>query len=229
MIFKNLIQSIRARDPANPSVAEVILCYPGFHILTVYHPVAHWLWKNGFRTLARIWSQTGRFFTGIEIHPGASIGRNLFIDHGMGVVIGETATIGDTVTLYHGVTLGGKGDNTTGGKRHPDIGDNVIIGAGAQVLGPITIGDNAAIGANAVVTHNVPEGITVAGNPARRIGQATPHCAYGLPDSQTDDPIADVIAGLLKDIEMLKNKTGITEPVTQHDPDYTERWKGSGI
>lgn len=227
--LRHLIQSIRARDPANPSTVEVILCYPGFHVMTLFHPVAHWLWERDIRVPARLWSQIGRMLTGIEIHPGASIGRNLFIDHGMGVVIGETATIGDNVTLYHGVTLGGKGDNTTGGKRHPDIGDNVIIGAGAQVLGPISIGDNAAIGANAVVTHNVPEGITVAGNPARRIGHATPHCAYGLPDAPADDPVGEVIAGLLKDIEMLKNKTGITEPEIQHDPHYTERWKGSGI
>ncbi len=221
----NLIQSIRARDPANPSVAEVILCYPGFHIMTLFHPAAHWLWEHNIRVPARLWSQIGRMLTGIEIHPGATIGRNLFIDHGMGVVIGETATIGDNVTLYHGVTLGGKGDNTTGGKRHPDIGDNVIIGAGAQVLGPITIGDNAAIGANAVVTHSVPEGITVAGNPARRIGQATPHCAYGLPDASVDDPVANVIAGLLKDVEDLKRQSG--DPVAPSR--YAEDWAGSGI
>ncbi len=229
-----LIRSIRARDPAAPTVAEVIFCYPGFHIMTVFHPLAQWLWTLKLHALARFWAQTGRFFTGIEIHPQAKIGRNLFIDHGMGVVIGQTAIIGDNVTLYHGVTLGGKGAYLPHAKRHPTIGNNVVIGAGAQVLGAITVGDNAAVGANSVVTHDVPANTTVVGNPARKID---PHgCkigAYGLPDSEDGDPVGDVITGLLRDVDMLKAEilkraAAPTLPVAP-DPGYAERWKGSGI
>ncbi len=181
--LSGLIQSIRDRDPANPTVAEVVLCYPGFHILALFHPLAQWLWNHDLHTLARLWAHIGRCATGIEIHPQAKIGRNLFIDHGMGVVIGQTATIGDNVTIYHGVTLGGKGASTSG-KRHPDIGDNVVIGAGAQVLGAIHIGDNSAIGANSVVTADVPEGVTVIGIPARIVGKTglMPY-AYGISDA----------------------------------------------
>jgi serine O-acetyltransferase len=232
MMIRDLIESIRSRDPANPTVAEVILCYPGFHILTIFHPIAQFLWNRNLHALARFCAHIGRFFTGIEIHPQAKIGRNLFIDHGMGVVIGQTATIGDTVTLYHGVTLGGKGDNTTGGKRHPDIGDNVVIGAGAQVLGAIKIGDGASVGANAVVTSDVPAGVTVAGNPARRIGRHKPNCAYGLPDTAGDDPVAEVIAGLLADVERLKAAANLNAAPARHeqaDANYADRWNGSGI
>lgn len=177
-----LIQSIRERDPVRPSVAEVILCYPGFHIMVLFHPLAHWLYGRKCKTLARFWAHIGRCTTGIEIHPGATIGKNLFIDHGMGVVIGETATVGDNCTIYHGVTLGGRG-GTAGGKRHPDIGNNVMIGTGAQVLGPITVGDGARIGANSVVTETIPAGVSVMGIPARIICDAqTDFCAYGVPD-----------------------------------------------
>lgn len=180
----NHIQSIRDRDAACPSILEVILCYPGLHVMVIYYPLAHWLYGIGLKTIARIWSQTGRLFTGIEIHPGASIGKNLFIDHGMGVVIGETAIIGDDCTIYHGVTLGGKGQGPKCGKRHPTIGNKVMIGSGAQVLGPITLGDGSSVGANSVVTKDVSAGVTVVGIPARPVTAADPHFYYyGLPDT----------------------------------------------
>ena len=180
--MKDFIQSIRDRDAVQPSFVEVVLCYPGFHIMTLFHPVAHWLYKNDMKPLARLWSQIGRFFTGIEIHPGATIGKNLFIDHGMGVVIGETATVGDNCTIYHGVTLGGKG-NLHGGKRHPDVGNDVMIGSGAQVLGTIKIGDGARVGANSVVLKDVPAGMSVMGIPADVVCPAgKDFCAYGVPD-----------------------------------------------
>ncbi len=180
--LSDLIASIRERDPARPSTMEVILCYPGFHILTLFHPVAQWLWNRDLHTLARLWAHIGRGVTGIEIHPQARIGRNLFIDHGMGVVIGQTASIGDNVTIYHGVTLGSKGGSIQG-KRHPDIGNDIIIGSGAQILGAIIIGDNVAIGANSVVTSDIPSGVTVMGIPARIIGKKGDlDCAYGISD-----------------------------------------------
>lgn len=182
------IQSIRDRDPVCPSFLEVLLCYPGLHIMVIYHPLAHFLYKNNLRTLARLWSQTGCLFTGIEIHPGATIGKNLFIDHGMGVVIGETATIGDNCTIYHGVTLGGKGHGSQGadkcGKRHPDLCNNVMVGSGAQILGPIKLGDGSSVGANSVVTKDVPPGVTVVGIPAKAVSATDPRFYYyGLPDT----------------------------------------------
>jgi serine O-acetyltransferase len=235
MPVRDFIQSIRDRDPAAPTAAEVIFCYPGFHVLTLFHPPAHWLWGKNLHALARFWSQAGRFFTGIEIHPQARIGRNLFIDHGMGVVIGQTATVGDNVTLYHGVTLGGKGGDAAGAKRHPDIGNNVVIGAGAQVLGAITVGDNAAVGANAVVTHSVPDGATIVGNPGRRIEKDCRHGAYGMPVNADGDPVGETITGLLRDVERLKQAVNLPpEPAAParadgDGADYAERWMGSGI
>jgi serine O-acetyltransferase len=160
------IDNIAKNDPVRPSRFEVLLCYPGIHAL-INHKIAHGLYKRGHRITARVISQISRFFTGIEIHPGAKIGRGLFIDHGMGVVIGETAEIGDNVTMFHGATLGGTGKDA--GKRHPTVGSNVIIGAGAKILGPVVVGDNAKIGAGAVVLKNVPEGSTAVGIPARII------------------------------------------------------------
>jgi len=154
---------VKARDPAVKNNLEIILTYPGVHVLW-FHKFGHFLYRKNRFVIARLISQIGRFFTGIEIHPGAQIGPGLFIDHGMGVVIGETAEVGKNVLLFHGVTLGGTGKDT--GKRHPTVGDNVIIGAGAKILGPITIGDNAKVGANAVVLRDVPEGATVVGIPA---------------------------------------------------------------
>jgi serine O-acetyltransferase len=156
-------RNIQHKDPAARSVLEVVLLYPGFHIL-VYHRIAHWLYLHHHFFLARWVSQRGRHKTGIEIHPGATIGKGLFIDHGMGIVFGETTVIGDNCTIYHGVTLGGTGKDT--GKRHPTLGNNVLIGAGTKVLGPVFIGDNARIGAGSVVLQNLPANCTAVGVPA---------------------------------------------------------------
>ena len=168
-MFKNLkydLNKVMENDPAARSKIEVFLLYPTIHALIAYR-IAHYFYTKKLFFLARLISQISRFFTGIEIHPGAKIGRGLVIDHGMGVVIGETAEIGDDVLLYHGVTLGGTGKDK--GKRHPTVGNNVVIGAGAKVLGPIYIGSNSKIGANSVVLNNVPEGATAVGIPAKNI------------------------------------------------------------
>ena len=198
------IQSVFDRDPAARTFWEVLTCYPGVHAL-VSHRLAHWLWMHRLRWLGRLVSHLGRFLTGIEIHPGATVGRRLFIDHGMGVVIGETAVIGDDVTLYHGVTLGGT--SWSKGRRHPTLENGVVIGAGAKVLGPITVGALAKVGSNAVVVKNVPARATAVGNPARIIdgemaqkreqmaGQLG-FSAYALGGDQ-DDPLAKAIHGLL--------------------------------
>lgn len=166
-MFNHLREDIAVvfeRDPAARSSFEVLTTYPGVHAI-LFHRLSHWLWHSGLRWLARFLSHLARWFTGIEIHPGASIGRRVFIDHGMGVVIGETAIIGDDCTLYHGVTLGGTSWNK--GKRHPTLESGVVIGAGAKVLGPITLGAGAKIGSNAVVVKDVPAGATAVGIPAR--------------------------------------------------------------
>jgi serine O-acetyltransferase len=166
-MFSRIREDIRCvfdRDPAARSVWEVLTCYPGFHALQL-HRVSHALWKLKLRWLARFWSHASRFLTGVEIHPGAAIGRRVFIDHGMGVVIGETAEIGDDCTLYHGVTLGGVSWHQ--GKRHPTLGKSVVVGAGAKILGPFTVGDGAKVGSNSVVVKAVPPGATVVGIPAR--------------------------------------------------------------
>mgnify|MGYP000189235112 FL=1 len=165
-IFKDLYEdaiNIKEKDPACRNVLEAIILYPGFHIL-VFHRIAHFFYKHKLLFIARLISQIGRFFTGIEIHPGAQIGRRLFIDHGMGIVIGETATVGNDCTIYHNATLGGTGKDKY--KRHPDLGNNVMVGSGAKVLGPIKIGNNVKIGANAVVLKDVPNNTTVVGVPA---------------------------------------------------------------
>jgi serine O-acetyltransferase len=209
-----LARTIRDRDPARPTWFEAMTCYAGLHAVLM-HRVAHRLYRAGFRALARAISHTNRFITGIEIHPGAKIGRRLFIDHGMGVVIGETAEVGDDVLIYHGVTLGGLSLGNRvgpGGKRHPTVGDGVAIGAGAQVLGPIRIGDGARIGANAVVSGEVPAGETVVGIPARpphehRIMPAraapAPSPGYGLLD-QPCDPVGEEIAVLRAEVAALR-------------------------
>jgi serine O-acetyltransferase len=185
------------RDPAARNAWEVITCYPGFHALLV-HRLAHWLWGQRLRWLARIVSHIGRWLTGIEIHPGAQIGRRFFIDHGMGVVIGETAEIGDDCTLYHGVTLGGTSWNK--GKRHPTLGNGVVLGAGAKILGPIKVGDGARVGSNAVVVKDVPPGATAIGIPARIIAEQAGHergfSAYAV-GSDMNDPIAKAIHELI--------------------------------
>jgi serine O-acetyltransferase len=208
MDFKSLrdqIDSMMARDPAARSRLEVVLAYPGFHAV-LWHRMAHGAWLRGWRLFGRLLSNIGRFLTGIEIHPGARIGDRLFIDHGLGVVIGETAEIGDDVTLYHDVTLGGvapsvESASQVGVKRHPTLGNGVIVGSGAQILGPITVGEGARVGANAVVTKDVPVGVTVVGNPARMIvprdKRATREfMAYGTPTGELADPFLRAIEDL---------------------------------
>jgi serine O-acetyltransferase len=162
--IREQIDTVFRRDPAARSVLEIVLCYPGFHAVLL-HRVAHRLYTNGWYTLARMTSQLSRMLTGIEIHPGATIGRRFFIDHGMGVVIGETAEIGDDCLLYQGVTLGGTGKET--GKRHPTLGSGVVVGTGAKILGNIRIGDHVKVGAGSVVVHPVPDHCTVVGVPGR--------------------------------------------------------------
>jgi serine O-acetyltransferase len=201
--FFEIGRSIRSRDPARPSWIETIFCYAGLHAM-LWHRLAHWLWQRGWRSAGRVISHLSRFLTGIEIHPGAQIGRRLFIDHGMGVVIGETAEIGDDVLIYHGVTLGGLSGSP--GKRHPTIESGVSIGAGAQVLGPIRIGHGARIGANAVVTRDVPPDCTVVGIPARPPAGTTcadPLLGYGISNPE-DDPVGDQIAVLRAEIIELR-------------------------
>lgn len=214
------IRVVFDRDPAARSTWEVVTCYPGFHALSL-HMVAHALWKRDWKWLARFTSHFGRFITGIEIHPGATIGRRVFIDHGMGIVIGETAEIGDDCTLYHGVTLGGTSWNA--GKRHPTLEAGVIIGAGAKILGPITLHAGAKVGSNAVVVKDIPAGATAVGIPARVLDEEVAHVreekaeqlgfsAYGI-SSDMNDPVIKAIHGLLdhsvtsdKRIELILSK-----------------------
>jgi serine O-acetyltransferase len=194
--IKEDIDSVFLRDPAARNFFEVITCYPGFHARLV-HRLTHFLWKIKLKWLARFLAYLGRGLTGIEIHPGAAIGRRFFIDHGMGVVIGETAEIGDDVTLYHGVTLGGT--SWKEGKRHPTLGNGVVVGAGAKILGPITISAGAKIGSNAVVVKDVPAGATAVGIPARILDEAkkvSGFNAYGMGNDQ-NDPLSKAIHGLL--------------------------------
>lgn len=211
--LKEDIQCVFARDPAAQSVFEVVTTYPGFHAVLI-HRVSHALWLRGFRWAARYISFLGRWLTGIEIHPGAQIGRRFFIDHGMGVVIGETAVIGDDCTLYHSVTLGGTSWDK--GKRHPTLGSGVVIGAGAKVLGPIEIGDGARVGSNSVVVKPVPSGVTVVGIPAHIVdakakqdkarrdamAQKIGFDAYGA-TADMPDPIANAINLMLDHIHHL--------------------------
>lgn len=248
-MFRGLREDIRAvfdRDPAARSFWEVLTCYPGIHALML-HRVAHWLWGHRLRWLARFVAHLSRFLTGIEIHPGATIGRRFFIDHGMGVVIGETAEIGDDVTLYHGVTLGGTSWNR--GKRHPTLENGVVIGAGAKVLGPIVVGEGAKVGSNAVVTKAIPAGATAVGNPARLLDNSAQarqrqqqaekmgFSAYAVGRDQ-DDPLAQAIHGLLdhaaetdRRLAMLLKEldaAGVkcdpeVQPADQFDPNYLSK------
>jgi len=203
------LASVRERDPAARSTWEVLTCYPGVHALA-FHRLAHWAWGRHLHWLGRFLSHLGRFFTGIEIHPGATIGRRVFIDHGMGVVIGETAEIGDDCTIYQAVTLGGT-SLYRGTKRHPTLGKGVVVGAGAKVLGGFTVGDGARIGSNAVVVKPVPAGATAVGNPARvidpeaddardqaraRKAEQIGFSAYGV-TRDMDDPLAKALHALL--------------------------------
>lgn len=202
----SLISSIRERDPAKPTFFEVVLAYNGFHAV-ILHGFNQALWKMGLKAVARFFANLTRLFTGIEIHPEARVGERLFIDHGTGVVIGQTSLIGNDVTIYHGVTLGGKGGNVNGEKRHPTIMDGAIIGAGAQVLGNISIGRNVRVGSNAVVTKSVPDDCIVIGNPGRLIQcrEEDQGRAYGLP-REAIDPVMNTIAALRTEVQMLKKQ-----------------------
>ena len=208
-VFRTLYEDIKTvldRDPAARNALEVFFCYSGFHALTM-HRVSHWLWCHKLKSLARFNAMLARFFTGVEIHPAAKIGRRFFIDHGMGVVIGETAEVGDDVTIYHCVTLGGVSLKKE--KRHPTIGNNVIIGAGAKVLGPFKVGDRVRIGANSVVLHEVPDDATVVGVPGRITGDSKRQDMFN--HTELPDPVAnafnciiDRIVEMEKEIQTIK-------------------------
>lgn len=224
-MFKTIhddIQSVLDRDPAARNTLEVLLCYPGLYAIWA-HRLSHRLWKSDFKLIARFISQLMRFLTGIEIHPGATIGQSFFIDHGMGVVIGETAEVGNNVTLYHGVTLGGTSLHKT--KRHPTIGDNVVIGAGAKVLGAITIGHNSRVGANAVVIKSTPPDSVVVGVPGQVV--VRDHTVH-MPDEKPDlehgslpDTIGETLAALITHVNSLEKRIGghSHEPAL-HAPDH---------
>ncbi len=232
MIFKTLredIDSFKVRDPAARSTLEIVLCYPGFHALVIYR-LSNWLWKLNLRLLARFISYLGRIVTAIEIHPAAQIGRRFFIDHGTGVVVGETSIIGDDVTLYHSVTLGGispsvDSDKQVGQKRHPTVMDGAIIGSGAAVLGPITIGEGARVGANSVVTKDIPASVTAVGIPAQVImpkdkRKAREFQPYGTPADSPDPVLQNIeslrgqVSALMERVEELEARLKETEPET---------------
>jgi serine O-acetyltransferase len=196
------IAAVFESDPAARSYLEVLVCYPGLHAVWAHH-VSHWLWRHHMRFLARFNSQVARLLTGIEIHPGAQIGRRLFIDHGMGVVIGETAIVGDDVTLYQGVTLGGTGKEK--GKRHPTLGNNISIGSGAKLLGNITIGDNCRVGAGSVVLRSVPANSTIVGVPGHIVLRDGQRVVITDP-KDIRDPLSDVIIKLAAEIHELREK-----------------------
>lgn len=214
--LRNDVHSVLERDPAARNAMEVMLLYPGLHALWGYR-VSHWLWKRRLKLLGRWVSQLTRDLTGIEIHPGATIGSGFFIDHGMGVVIGETAEVGEDVTLYHGVTLGGTSLNK--GKRHPTIGDRVVIGAGAKVLGAITIGEDTRIGANAVVVKSVPANSVVVGVPGQNIARSFPHHASDAPDldhTSLPDVIGVSLKQLLERVEAMETRLDGHAVTTPH-------------
>lgn len=200
------VQSVFDRDPAARSIWEVLLCYPGLYAVWG-HRLSHWLWVHHLKLLGRYVSQLARFFTGIEIHPGAKIGRGLFIDHGMGVVIGETAEVGDEVTLYHTVTLGGT--SLQKGKRHPTLGDRVTVGAGAKILGPIEIGCDSRIGANAVVVKSAPSNSVIVGVPGQVIARSKPHTAKDKPDLENavlPDLVGVTLQSLIARVDELERR-----------------------
>jgi serine O-acetyltransferase len=221
------VQSVLERDPAARNALEVLLCYSGLHAIWVYR-FTHWLWQRRFYLIARLLSQVARSLTGIEIHPGARIGPGFFIDHGMGVVIGETAEVGADVTLYHGVTLGGT--SLSHGKRHPTLGDRVVVGAGAKLLGAIDIGDDCRIGANSVVVKSVPANSVVVGVPGRPVVRSRAHSPSDDPDLQhtvLPDMIGATLMTLMTRVERLEKEIEIGEPAAHTPtPDAEGLWHG---
>ena len=201
-LIREDVATVMERDPAAKSRLEVFLCYSGLHAVWFYR-INHWLWNHGLFLLGRFLSQIARFLTAIEIHPGAKIGRRLFIDHGVGVVIGETAVVGDDVTLYQGVTLGGTGKEH--GKRHPTIEDNVVVGGGAKILGNITVGKNCRIGAGSVVLRNVPEDSTVVGVPGHIIFREGKRVVITDP-KQINDPLSEALAAVATEVHKLSER-----------------------
>ena len=212
-----LLAAYQRRDPAARSKLEVFLLYPGVHA-TINHRIAHWLYNHNCRFLARAVSQWSRFWTGIEIHPGAKIGRRFVIDHGMGIVIGETAEIGDDCLLYQGVTLGGTGKDQ--GKRHPTLGNNVMVGSGARVLGPFKVGDNARIAAGAVVLREVPPGSTAVGVPARivRVNGCPVYYADDVDQISVQDPVREELERLARQVEALERTLADGEKARRRQP-----------
>jgi len=204
------VQTVLEHDPAARSRMEIYLCYPGLHAVW-FHRVNHCLWNHGCFLIARWWSEVARFLTGIEIHPGATIGRRLFIDHGLGVVIGETAIVGNDVTMYQGVTLGGTGKEE--GKRHPTIEDKVVIGGGAKILGNITVGENCRIGAGSVVLRNVPPDSTVVGVPGHIIFREGKRVVITDP-KQINDPLSEALAAVATEVSKLQERVRQLEGVT---------------
>jgi len=226
-LLREDIQSVFDRDPAARSWLEVLLCYSGLHAIWG-HRLAHWLWERNLKLLARCLSQLLRFLTGIEIHPGARIGRKFFIDHGMGVVIGETAEVGDCVTMYHGVTLGGT--TLSKGKRHPTLEDNVVVGAGAKIMGAITVGANSRIGANAVVVKPVPPDSVVVGVPGEVVVRSKPRPVSQLPDLNhgvMPDVLGEALVGLMERVKALEARVALPEEKAPalHMPEEGV-WKG---
>ncbi len=221
------IDVVYERDPASRTTLEIVLCYPGLHAIWG-HRVAHWLWVRGLKLLGRLASHVMRWLTGIEIHPGATIGPGFFIDHGMGIVIGETAEIGEDVSLYHGVTLGGT-SFLKGQKRHPTLGNRVVVGAGAKVLGAVTIGEGSRIGANAVVVKPVPPNSVVVGVPGQVVARSKPRPTPALPDldhSMLPDTIGASLMTLISRVEALEEVAGINgREAVPHRPDH-EVWRG---
>jgi serine O-acetyltransferase len=215
------IRSVFERDPAARSLLEVLTCYPGLHAVWGYR-LAHWCWTHRLKLAGRMISQLVRSLTGIEIHPGAKIGPGLFIDHGMEVVIGETSEIGEDVTLYHGVTLGGT--SLQKGKRHPTLGDDVVVGTGAKILGAITVGECSRIGANAVVVKSVPPDSVVVGVPGEVVVRSKPHPMTHKPDlehSQMPDVLGEALQALMRRVEELEERIdGHDHPQTVHPPDH---------
>ena len=226
-MFRRLREDIRAvfeRDPAARSVPEIIFCYPGLHAIW-FHRIARWFWVRRIYFLGRFVSHIGRALTGIEIHPGAVIGKAFFIDHGMGIVIGETAEIGDNVTLYHGVTLGGT--TWQKGKRHPTIGNNVVIGAGAKVLGPVKIGDNTRIGANSVVISEIPPNSVVVGIPGKVVFRVEGDKRIALDREFMPDPQAIAIRSLLDRMKQLEETVDKLPQAGEKQSDGSDAGHGS--